>query len=131
MTGGAAAVISGKALEMQVQLLAESLGLETKSQLRVGRRIWGAERKIDLILRDQTGRRLGVECKYQGSTGTAEEKIPAVIKDIAAWPIDGLVVFHGDGFSANMKAFLLSTGKAIELADLTTWLQLYFGLEIP
>jgi hypothetical protein len=38
------------------------------------------------------------------------------------------VVFSGEGFSPNMVAFLLSTGKAVELADLRAWLSLYFGL---
>jgi len=130
MPGRASATSAGKALEQDVLNLAESLGLEVRQQVKVGRRVWGAERKIDLILRDASGRRLGIECKYQGSSGTAEEKIPAVIKDIEAWPIDGLVVFHGAGFSENMKAFLLSTGKAVYLADLEIWLRLYFGLEL-
>ncbi len=29
-----------------------------------------------------------------------------------------------------MKAFLIATGKAVELSDLVPWLRLYFGLEI-
>lgn len=131
MPGRAAAPISGRALEDAVAALATRLGLRVHRQLRVGRRIWGAERRIDLILDHQpSGRRLGLECKFQGRTGTAEEKIPAVIDDIAAWPIDGLVVVDGQGFSANMRAYLLSTGKAVFLADLETWLRLYFGLEL-
>ena len=130
MPGRATAPLKGKELELAVQALAEGLGLEVKRQVRVGRRIWGAERRIDLILSDAAGKRLGIECKYQGKVGTAEEKIPAVIKDIAAWPIDGLVVFHGDGFSENMRAFLLSSGKAVQLDDLEMWLRLYFGLDL-
>ena len=77
MPGRAAAPASGKNLENLVEVLAESLELEVACQVRVGRRIWGAERRIDLILRHRpSGKRLGVECKYQGSAGTAEEKIP-------------------------------------------------------
>ena len=75
-------------------------------------------------------RRLGIECKFQKDKGTAEEKIPTLIQDIDAWPIEGLVVFDGKGFSANMRAFLLSSGKAVELGDLVIWLRLYFGLPI-
>lgn len=131
MPGRAAAPASGKALEDQVDALAAGLGLQVNRQVRVGRRIWGSERRIDLVLRlPASGARLGVECKYQGKAGTAEEKIPAVIEDIAAWPIDGLVVIAGEGFSDHMKAFLLSTGKAVYLEDLETWLRLYFGLEL-
>jgi hypothetical protein len=69
-----------------------------------------------------------VECKYQGTQGSAEEKIPSTIQDLAAWPIPGLVVFSGDGFSPNMRSFLISTGKAVEFEDLEEWLVLYFGL---
>ena len=44
------------------------------------------------------------------SPGTAEEKVPATIQDIAHWPIPGIVVIDGKGFSANMP-YLMSTGK--------------------
>ncbi|MCY4027141.1 MAG: hypothetical protein OXH75_12630 [Acidobacteria bacterium] len=69
-----------------------------------------------------------LECKFQGTGGSAEEKIPATIQDIAAWPIPGLVVFEGSGFSANMRAYLHSTGKAVAYEDLRGWLTLFFGL---
>ena len=131
MPGRDGAPASGRTLEDSVSALAEQLGLEVRRQVRVGRRIWGAERRIDLVLRDRTGKRLGVECKAQATPGTAEEKIPAIVQDLAAWPIDGLVVIHGEGFTDNMKAFLLSTGKVVYLEDLEMWLRLYFGLELP
>jgi hypothetical protein len=109
--------------------LASDLGLAARTQVRVARRIWGAVRKIDVVLtQTETRRTLGLECKFQGVQGTAEEKIPSTIQDIAAWPIPGIVVFSGNGFSPNMTAFLLSTGKAVELDDLRAWLSLYFGL---
>ncbi len=131
MPGRATAPESGKLLELAAQKVAEGLSLEVLSQVRVGRRVWGAERRIDLVVRQkESGRRLGLECKYQGTPGSAEEKIPAVIRDIEAWPIDGLVVISGKGFSANMKAYLLSTGKVVYLEDLEVWLRLYFGLEL-
>ncbi|MDP6605181.1 MAG: hypothetical protein QF664_02825 [Dehalococcoidia bacterium] len=120
---------SGSELEDACAELGEALGLEVRRQLYVGRRIWGARRRIDLVLTDRERRRsLGIECKFQSRAGTAEEKIPATIKDIAAWPIDGLVCFTGPGFSTNMESFLLASGKAVELADLETWLRLYFVL---
>ena len=73
----------------------------------------------------ESGRSLGLECKYQGVGGSAEEKIPATIQDIAAWPIPGLVVFAGGGFSDNMRSYLHSTGKAVALEDLESWLRLF------
>ncbi|MDH7570135.1 MAG: hypothetical protein QHJ73_11180 [Armatimonadota bacterium] len=54
------------------------LGLHANTEVRVGRSIWGAVRPIDVVAtHPQSRARLGVECKYQGSGDTAEEKIPA------------------------------------------------------
>ena len=132
MPGKATAPKSGRELENEVADLAESLGLQVKRQVKVGRRLWGQERKIDLILTDTVQRKsLGIECKYQGGSGSADEKIPATIADIAAWPIQGLVVFKGDGFTANMRSYLISTGRAVMLDDVEPWLRLYFGLPLP
>lgn len=131
MPGKAKAVKSGAELVGAVAELGRSLGLEVKEQVRVARRIWGAVRRIDVVLTDtQTRKTLGVECKYQAVGGTAEEKIPATVQDISAWPIPGIVVFSGEGFTANMKSFLISTGKAVEVDELTPWLCLFFGLPL-
>src|SRR6185295_11138532 len=129
MAGGGVAVSNGDELVRQVVGLGRHLGLEPREQVRVARRIWGAERRIDVVLIHPTTRKtLGLECKFQSVVGSAEEKIPAIIKDIDAWPIPGLVVFAGAGFSENMRSFLISTGKAIEFEELQPWLCLYFGL---
>lgn len=69
-----------------------------------------------------------MECKYQGGGGSAEEKIPATIEDIKAWPIRGIVVYAGTGFSREMESYLMSTGMAVAYADLKKWLELFFGL---
>jgi hypothetical protein len=129
MPGRATAVQSGDELVRAVAKLAASLGLQVRTQVRVGRRIWGAVRRIDVVLTyPETRRTLGVECKFQREQGTAEEKIPSTIQDIAAWPIRGLVVFDGEGFTPNMRSFLIASGKAVEFDDLREWLVLYFGL---
>ncbi|HEY4423009.1 MAG TPA: PD-(D/E)XK nuclease superfamily protein [Pyrinomonadaceae bacterium] len=131
MPGKGKAVTSGDQLARAVSELGKDLGLEVKQQVQVARRIWGAVRRIDVVLIDpQTRKTLGVECKYQGGGGSAEEKIPSTIQDIQAWPIPGIVVFSGDGFTQNMKSFLISTGKAVQLTDLKPWLSLFFGLPI-
>ena len=131
MPGKGLAVANGDELLRAVAELAQNLGLESRKQVRVARRIWGAVRHIDVVItHPQTRKTLGIECKYQAVTGTAEEKIPAVINDIAAWPIPGLVVFAGDGFTQNMRLFLISTGKAVEFGELAPWLRLFFGLPL-
>lgn len=131
MPGRARAVANGDELTKAVVDLGRELGLEPMEQVRVARRIWGAERFIDVVLtHPQSRKTLGIECKFQGVRGTAEEKIPATIKDIEAWPIPGLVVFAGEGFTENMRSFLISTGKAVEFEELTPWLCLFFGLPL-
>lgn len=129
MAGRGRAVSNGDELVKAVIALADELGLESKEQVTVARRIWGAKRKIDIVLTHrETRKTLGIECKFQGTKGTAEEKIPATVQDINAWPIPGIVVFSGQGFTDNIKSFLIATGKAVEFADLKPWLILYFGL---
>jgi hypothetical protein len=129
MPGKAKAVASGNELRDAVARVGRDLGLHVETEVSVGRRIWGAKRRIDVVLKHpETRVSLGVECKFQDVRGTAEEKIPATFKDIQAWPIRGHVVYAGKGFAANMESYLLSTGMAVELSDLRRWLQLYFGL---
>jgi len=131
MSGRSAAPSGSDALELAVAALAERIGLEVRRQVKVGRRLWGAERRIDVVVTEpQSRRRLGLECKFQGVPGTAEEKIPTTIQDIAAWPIPGIVVFSGEGFSPYMRSFLIASGKAVELEDLEPWLRLFFGLPL-
>lgn len=129
MAGKAQAVRSGAMLQQGVVEIGRALGLRARTEVRVGRRVWGAVRRIDVVLTDPVSRKsLGVECKYQGTSGSAEEKIPTTIQDIRAWPIRGIVVFAGAGFSDNMRAFLYASGVAVDLEDLGVWLELFFGL---
>ena len=131
MPGKANAVASGKQLVDAVVALGRDLNLEVMTNFRLARRIWGAERYIDVILiHPQTRKTLGVECKYQGGGGSAEEKIPSTIDDISAWPIPGIVVFSGVGFTMNMRHYLISTGKAVELEEVRPWFCLFFGLPL-
>jgi hypothetical protein len=131
MPGQAKAIASGDNLVQEVVGLAKALGLEAHTEFKMGRRIWGAERRIDIVLTNPAdGKRIGIECKYQGVQGSAEEKIPSTIQDMDAWPIRGVVAFAGDGLSTNMKAFLLASGKAVHLSDLKPYLQLFFGLPL-
>ena len=120
---------SGPDLERAVVRVGEALGLETETQVTLGQRIWGRRRQIDVLLtRADTGVMLGVECKFQRTAGSTEEKILATITDIDAWPIRGIVVMHGDGFSPDFKAFTRSSGKMVEFDELPAWLRFYFGL---
>ncbi len=129
MPGKGAAPKSGNELKQNVMALAQKMGLKAEIEVKAARRLWGQRRYIDVVITDErTGKRLGIECKYQGTPGTAEEKIPATIQDIAYWPIPGIVVIDGEGFSANMQGYLMATGKVVWYEELEEWLRLYFGL---
>lgn len=129
MAGKETAPRHGEALKYNVVELAKRLGLQAKTEVRAARRLWGAKRRIDVVLTHEPTRKvLGIECKYQGTSGSAEEKIPATIKDIEFWPIQGIVVIDGPGFSDNMKGFLMATGKAVWFDDLEDWLRLFFTI---
>ena len=129
VAGRAKAVRSGAGLRNQVAQLGTSLGLEVQTEVEVSRRLWGARRRIDVVLRHQETREtLGIECKYQRTQGTAEQKIAATIDDIKAWPVRGIIIFSGEGFSQHMTAYLLSTGVAVQMTDAKKWFELYFGL---
>lgn len=129
MAGKGTAPRKGKILQQNVVTLSEQLGLEASTEVKAARRLWGAKRYIDVVVKDPESKKvLGIECKYQGERGSAEEKIPATIQDINSWPIPGIVVIDGPGFSDNMRGYLMSTGKAVWFDDLTDWLKLYFVL---
>jgi len=84
---------------------------------------------MDVVaIHPETRKILGIECKFQEVPGTTEEKIPTTIQDIKTWPIQGIVVFAGKGISKNMESYLISTGLAVELSELESWLRLFFGI---
>ncbi len=129
MPGKGTAPRSGDELKQKVVSLSQSLGLKAQTEVKAARRLWGQRRFIDVVITDEkSGKRLGVECKFQATSGSAEEKIPATIQDIAHWPIPGIVVIDGVGFSTNMQGYLMSTGKVVWFDELEDWLRLYFGL---
>lgn len=129
MAGKGTAPRSGDELKNRVADLARTLGLKVNIEVIAARRLWGAKRHIDVVItQEKTGKNLGIECKFQGGSGSAEEKIPATVKDIESWPIPGIVVIDGEGFSKNMQGYLMATGKVIWFADLNNWLKLYFAL---
>ncbi len=97
MPGKGTAPRSGRELQQQVVELAKKLGLKAETEVTAARRLWGAKRRIDVVLvYEKTGKNLGIECKYQARSGSAEEKIPATIKDIESWPIPGIIVISGE-----------------------------------
>lgn len=115
----------------EVAETAEAMQLLAQRKVPAGKTIWGSDRTIDVVVSDlDSGERLGILCRYQGTSGTTYEKIPARIDDIRAWPIRGIVVIDGDQFPSDFRAFLRGTGLVIETDELEVWLRMFFGREL-
>jgi hypothetical protein len=80
-------------------------------EVSVGKSIIGKNRKLDILVLAGDDA-YAIECKYQGSQGTAEEKIPYTLDDIAALQMGGCIAYAGDGFSPGVIHML----EASELA---------------
>jgi hypothetical protein len=81
-------------------------GLKVYDEVYLGTSIIGKQRRIDLFVVGPGERALCVECKYQDSSGTADEKIPYAINDMAAQRVPGVIVYAGIGFSAGVLHLL-------------------------
>lgn len=75
-------------------------GLVVYTEVSLGKTIIGKNRQLDVfVLRKADQRALGIECKYQDSQGTTDEKIPYALQDLEAMWIPGCLVYAGGGWS--------------------------------
>lgn len=88
-------------------------GVEVYDEVTVGTSIIGKPRRIDLLVVERrSGTALAVECKYQDSSGTADEKIPYALQDLAALRLPGVIAYAGAGFSDGVLHLLQSSERA-------------------
>lgn len=84
-----------------------SRGIRVYDEVSVGTSIIGKRRRIDLFLHlPAENRALALECKYQDSSGTADEKIPYALDDLRALRMPGCIVYAGSGFSEGVLHLL-------------------------
>lgn len=90
-----------------------SLGAVVHQQVHLGTSIIGKRRNLDiLVIHKPSQKALGLECKFQDVGGTADEKIPYALDDIAAMRIPGCVVYAGRGFSRGVLHMLEASDNA-------------------
>lgn len=83
------------------------------TEVLLGKTIIGKDRRIDVFAVHRPSRRaLAIECKFQGSQGTTEEKIPYALGDLEAMRVPGCLAYAGDGWSRG----ILHTLEASPLA---------------
>jgi len=88
-------------------------GLSIYREVHLGKSIIGKNRRVDILaLHTETRRALAIECKYQATAGTADEKIPYTLDDLAALHIPAFAVYAGDGFSQGVLHLLRASRLA-------------------
>jgi hypothetical protein len=88
-------------------------GLKVYREIRVGKSIIGKNRFIDVFCVCETDNRaFAIECKFQDSQGTVDEKIPYALEDLRALPMAGCIAYAGQGFSAGVLHMLAASRDA-------------------
>ena len=118
-----------------------SRGLKVYREIRVGKTIICKNRCIDIFCVTGDGRQaFAIECKFQDSQGTVDEKIPYALDDLLALPMAGCIAYAGRGFSEGVQHMLAAsrhaayclpasgqTGSAPETRELDHLLAAHFG----
>ncbi|MEZ4227203.1 MAG: PD-(D/E)XK nuclease superfamily protein [Polyangiaceae bacterium] len=90
-----------------------SRGIQLFEEVQLGTSIIGKQRRVDLlVLEPSTGSALVVECKFQDSSGTADEKIPYALQDLQALRVPSVIAYAGSGFSEGVLHLLQSSELA-------------------
>jgi hypothetical protein len=90
-----------------------SRGLKVYREIRVGKTIIAKNRCIDIFcVCDAQNKAFAIECKYQDSQGTVDEKIPYALDDLLALPMAGCIAYAGKGFSEGVLHMLAASRHA-------------------
>ena len=84
------------------------------TQFEVGKSIYGKKRIVDLILYHPKlyPDSLCIQCKWQASSGSVDEKYPYEVLTIAQNDLDTIIVLDGGGYSVGAKQWLINqSGK--------------------
>lgn len=101
-------------VEMCIKRSCDKFELEAISQSIIGEKPGGGDHRVDweIYKKDSPNIRGLISCKYQGTSGTAEEKLAyEVIKLLHAMKNDSRyvkswIVMGGDGWSSGMRNFV-------------------------
>jgi len=90
-----------------------SRGVQVFREISLGKSIIGKNRAVDILVLDSASNRaFAIECKYQGTSGTVDEKIPYALADMDAMWIPGVVAYAGVGFSDGVVQMLRASKLA-------------------
>jgi len=87
--------------------------LKVYREVKIGKTIIGKNRSIDIFcVSEDTQKAFAIECKFQESQGTVDEKIPYALDDLRALPMAGCIAYAGQGFSAGVLHMLAASRHA-------------------
>ncbi len=87
--------------------------LKVYREIKVGKTIIGKNRCIDIFcVCESSNKAFAIECKYQDSQGTVDEKIPYALDDLRALPMAGCIAYAGKGFSDGVLHMLAASRHA-------------------
>ena len=82
-------------------------GLRAYREVRIGKTIIAKNRCIDIFCVSEKGNdAFAIECKFQESEGTVDEKIPYALDDLKALSMAGCIAYAGKGFSKGVLHML-------------------------
>jgi acetyl-CoA carboxylase alpha subunit len=88
-------------------------GITVYREVYLGKTIIGKNRRLDiLILEEGTRVAMGLECKYQDTLGTADEKIPYALSDMEHLDMPVCLVYAGKGWSGGILHMLRASPLA-------------------
>ena len=88
-------------------------GLKVYREIKVGKSIIGKNRCIDVFcVCENDNKAFAIECKFQDSLGTVDEKIPYALDDLRALPMAGCIAYAGKGFSEGVLHMLQASPLA-------------------
>src|SRR5512142_404784 len=78
-------------------------GLVVYVEISLGKTVIGKDRCIDVfVVRHEDHKALAIECKYQDSLGTVDEKIPYALQDLEALWVPGVLAYAGKAWSKSV-----------------------------
>ena len=90
-----------------------SRSVQVYREIRIGKSIIGKNRWLDIFCVSESGdRAFAIECKFQESQGTVDEKIPYALDDLQALPVAGCIAYAGQGFSSGVLHMLAASPHA-------------------
>jgi hypothetical protein len=88
-------------------------GLKVYREIHVGKTIIGKNRRIDVFcVCESANKAFAIECKFQDSEGTVDEKIPYALDDLQSLPMAGCIAYAGKGFSDGVMHMLEASPHA-------------------